>query len=127
MPAYNDRFFSPAAPVTHVKLCSSAGQSQSDIPMLIDSGADVTLVPKSAVDALGLQRSDTKCELAAFDGATSVSDVVHAELVFLRRIFRGRFLIVDQEVGWNLRSRHPESSLRAPRRTKPSVGRAKVC
>jgi hypothetical protein len=59
MAAYNDRLFSPAAPVAYVKFRSVAGKALSDIPMLIDSGGDVTLVPKFAVDSLELERSAT--------------------------------------------------------------------
>ena len=100
MPAYDDRLFSPAAPVVHAKLrYPQTGETQSDVPMLIGSGADVTLVPKSAVDSLELERSDTKYELLAFDGAKSASEAVRPELVFLGRIFRGQFLVIDQEVG----------------------------
>jgi predicted aspartyl protease len=100
MPAYDDRLFSPAAPVVHARLRRSpAEQTQIDIAMLIDSGADVTLVPKSAVDSLGLELSATKYELIAFDGARSVSEAVQAEIVLLGRIFRGQFLLLDQETG----------------------------
>ena len=35
MPAYDDRLFSPAAPVAQVKLRSSTGKSQSDIPLVM--------------------------------------------------------------------------------------------
>ncbi len=83
MPAHDDRLFSPPAPVVQVKLRHPAsGKDQSDISMLMDSGADVTLVPKSAADSLEFERSTTKYELVAFDGATSVSEAVHAELFF---------------------------------------------
>ena len=91
MPAYDDRLFSPAAPVVYARLRGSpSGTIRSDIPMLIDSGADVTLVPEPAVDSLALERSGIKYELVAFDGAKSVSEAVHAELFFLGRIFRGQ-------------------------------------
>ncbi len=100
MPAYDDRLFSPAAPVVRLELRHApSGKTQSDIPMLIDSGADVTLIPRSAADSLELDRSDTKYELVAFDGAKSVSEAVHAELFFLGRLFRGQFLVIDHEMG----------------------------
>jgi hypothetical protein len=100
MPAYDDRLFSPAAPVVHVELRGvQSGKTQSEILMLIDSGADVTLVPKAAVDSLELERSSTRFELIAFDGAKSESEEIHAELAFLGRVFRGRFLVIDDEVG----------------------------
>ncbi|MGH9907103.1 MAG: retropepsin-like aspartic protease, partial [Pyrinomonadaceae bacterium] len=72
----------------------------SDVPMLLDSGADVTLIPQPSINELGLtiDRSE-RYELMAFDGSTSVAQVVQVDLVLLRRVFRGRFLIIDQECG----------------------------
>lgn len=100
MTAYDDRLFSPPAPIVLVKLRKPQTEtSQSEVPMLLDSGADVTLLPQSVVDALGIERSDTRFELIAFDGTKSVSEVVQAELVLLGRMFRGQFLLIDQEVG----------------------------
>jgi len=40
--------------------------------MLLDTGADVTLIPKSAVDQLGVVHgSEEECELMGFDGSRS--------------------------------------------------------
>lgn len=100
MPAYDDSRFSPPAPVVHLTLrCPRTGETQTDIPMLIDSGADVSLLPKAVVDSLNLERSETKYQLLAFDGELSISEAVLDELLFLGRIFKGQFLIVDQAVG----------------------------
>ena len=38
-------------------------------------------------------------ELMGFDGTRSFAVVVELEMVFLNRIFRGRFLLIDQEIG----------------------------
>jgi len=38
-------------------------------------------------------------ELTGFDGHKSVAKSVQLELVFLRRTFRGRFLVVDSQSG----------------------------
>jgi hypothetical protein len=67
MPGYDDRLFCPAAPVVHAKLRKFPGtETQSQISLLTDSGADVTLVPKSVADSLELEHSTTKYELIAF-------------------------------------------------------------
>jgi len=100
MPAYDDRLFSPAAPVVRVTLRNpQTGQNKSDLPMLIDSGADVTLLPKSAIHSLGLGLSGASYELIAFDGTASVSGAVRAQLVLLGKTYRGQFLLTDDEVG----------------------------
>jgi hypothetical protein len=101
MPAYDASLFDPPAPVARVTLRNlSDGAAASDVLMLIDSGAEVTLVPRLSADQLGLRDdSGETCELMGFDGSMSVSQVVELDLIFLRRAFRGRYLIIDQECG----------------------------
>ena len=54
MPAHDDNV-SPPAPIARVGLRHpESGESVADIPMLIDSGADATLLPRSAVATLGI-------------------------------------------------------------------------
>ncbi len=68
--------------------------------MLIDSGADVTLVPRMSVELLGVSINPSEgYELKGFNDITSVAQVVLLDLVFLRRAFKGRFLLLDQEWG----------------------------
>jgi hypothetical protein len=54
MPAYGDYFFDPPTPLAKVTL---RGQKHDtilpDVSMLLDSGADVTLIPQDAVHVLG--------------------------------------------------------------------------
>jgi len=102
MPAYESNFFSPPAPVAKVMLRNSeSGATLADVPLLIDSGADVTLLPKASVDFLGISVSaNSGYELTGFDGSASISQSVRAEVVFQRKIFRGEFLLTNQEVGF---------------------------
>jgi hypothetical protein len=68
--------------------------------MLIDSGADVTLVPQQSIALLGATvDSDATYEVMGFDGRKSIAHVASLEMIFLRRVFRGRFLIGTQECG----------------------------
>ena len=54
MPAYDGALFSPPAPLARVTLRHpSSGAAVSDVPMLLDTGADVTLLPQSYVERLG--------------------------------------------------------------------------
>ena len=101
MPAYDHMLFSPPAPMARVTLRDpETGTVLPDVLMLIDSGADATLVPQSSVGLLGVQVSpDESYELLAFDGTPSVSQVVRLDLVLLRHTFKGRFLILNQEWG----------------------------
>ena len=101
MPAYDQGFFNPPGPIAIITLrTSSNGNAVPDVPMLIDSGADVTLVPQQSITLLGATvHSDTAYEIMGFDGRKSFAHVASLDLIFLRRVFRGRFLIGNQEWG----------------------------
>ena len=65
--------------------------------MLLDTGADVSLLPRSQV--AGLASPDAKqYELEAFDGTKSTAPAITVELQFLGKSFRGQFLLID---GWH--------------------------
>ena len=68
--------------------------------MLIDTGADVTLLPRDAVEQLGVAPLEDKLyEVEGFDGGAKLAEVVQVELVFLGKSFKGQFLLIDQTVG----------------------------
>lgn len=99
MPAYDATRFAPPAPLGLVTLRNTAtGASVSAVPALLDSGADVTLVPREAVLRVGLSIDPAAVyELMGFDGARSSVQAVHLDLGFLGKTFRGRFLVFDHE------------------------------
>jgi hypothetical protein len=69
--------------------------------MLIDTGADITLLPRARVNELGIVTNpDIKYELMGFDGRTCEVQATELDLIFQRRVFRGRFLVTQQEVGF---------------------------
>ena len=56
MPAYDSVLFNPPAPLARVTIRhSSPGATVSDVPMLLDTGADVTLLPQASVERLGIR------------------------------------------------------------------------
>lgn len=102
MPAYNSSLFSPPAPVASVTLRNpETGATLTDVLLLIDSGADATLLPQAAVDQLGIALSaNAGYELTGFDGSASTSRSVRADLLWQRKTFKGEFLLINQEVGY---------------------------
>lgn len=70
-----------------------------DIPMLLDSGADVTLLPQPAVQRLGVPFEEEGFELVGFDGNRSVAPSVRLNLSLCGKSFKGRYLVLDQEWG----------------------------
>lgn len=100
MLAYDTNLFDPPAPVAQVTLRNPQNAATlSDVLMLLDSGADVTLIPNSVLDSLNMAAANEIYELMGFDGSTSLAPVVRLEMRFLNRTFRGRFLLYDQEWG----------------------------
>ena len=101
MPAYDGSAYSPPAPVAHVIVTDPAtSQSVSDVPMLVDTGADVTLLPLLAIqsfvpDSLSLPTY----ELEGFEGTRTLAKVVQLEIQLFGKSFRGQYLLVDGSHG----------------------------
>lgn len=56
MPEYDAENFDPPAPVVYVILRNPAtGASLQNVPMLIDTGADVTVLPRTYVEQLEIE------------------------------------------------------------------------
>ena len=100
MPPYDDRLFAPPAAVLNARLRNPQnGVIVPDVLLLIDTGADVTLLPRGAVNAAGIEQTGAAYELLTFDGRSSAAGAVRADLLMLGRAFRGQFLVIDQQVG----------------------------
>ncbi len=101
MPAYDSKRFDPPAPLAYVTLRNPVtGSIWKDVQMLLDSGADVTMIPQAAAGLLGLNVAlDKQYELKGFDGHRSSAPVVQVDLVFARWTFQGQFLLIDQSWG----------------------------
>jgi hypothetical protein len=101
MPGYDGARFDPPAPMATVTLRNPDNHAVvSDVPMLLDSGADVTLIPQASADLAGAEVVPGKqYELIGFNGSLSLVAVVRLEVHFCGRTFRGQFLLSDQEWG----------------------------
>lgn len=101
MPEYDKAHYDPPAPIAQVTLRNpNNGVEFANHELLMDTGADVTLLPRSAVERLGVQLvSDVSYELIAFDGTRSSAPVADLDMIFLNRRYRGRYLLTDAEQG----------------------------
>ena len=98
MPAY-DPNFRPPAPVALVTLhLSTSGTSVANVPMLLDTGADISLIPRAVISAVDII-SDRSYELESFDGTKTISPSIQLEMQFLGKSFRGQFLVIDSDYG----------------------------
>jgi predicted aspartyl protease len=71
MPSYDTTHFDPPAAVVQVMLCNPhSGATISDVLLLLDTGADITLLPRTAVEQLGVPLlAGQRYELMGFDGS----------------------------------------------------------
>jgi len=101
MPSYDASRFDPPAPVAQVALRDmQTGATVRDVPLLLDTGADITLLPQVAVERLGVAiQTERSYELRGFDGSISAAPVVVLDLIFLGRAFRGPYLVIAREDG----------------------------
>jgi len=76
------------------------GRVWANVPVLLDTGADVTLLPRECVNQLQIPIEPAQVyELMGFDGTRSTAMAVNLDVIFLGLNFRGRFLLTDQPDG----------------------------
>jgi len=101
MTEYDSENFNPPAPVAYVTLRNPAtGDVLTNVPMLIDTGADATLVPAEVVEKLGIIAEENKAfEVQGFGGDTNYLKSAKLDLLLLNKTFKGEYLLVDRPIG----------------------------
>lgn len=101
MPDYDSNSTNPPAPIAYVTLRNPENSLEIiNVPMLLDTGADATLLPQKYVESLELSDLETRIfEVAAFDEAKSYSEVVILQMIFEGRSFSGEYLTINQDCG----------------------------
>jgi hypothetical protein len=101
MPAYDSSRFDPPASVVLVTVRrTDNGEEVAAVPMLMDTGADISLVPEWVIEALQIEPSgESVYELENFIGETIVTAAVFLDVVFCQRRFRGQYVSIEQEWG----------------------------
>src|ERR1700722_19713273 len=101
MPAYDGVNFHPPAPTAVVLVRNIAtGAILADVTMQIDTGADMTLLPRSVIAQLAIPSLPAgQFEIMAFDGTRSATDAVETDMIFLNVAYRGKYLLTDEDVG----------------------------
>jgi hypothetical protein len=101
MQDYDAAQYDPPAPVVSVTLRSqTVAADESTCVLLLDTGADITLLPRRAVE--GLRETpivESSYKLVSFDGTQSSAAVATLDLIFLNRRFRGKFAIINDDRG----------------------------
>ncbi len=101
MPAFEAVGFDPPAAVASVILRDGkSGKSVSNVVLLLDTGADVTLIPRVAIEQSKMEPViGIEYDLIGFDGTRQKSQAIDLDMIFEGRTFRGRYLLTDSEMG----------------------------
>lgn len=101
MTKYDNTHHNPPAPVAWVVIeHPDTGAKVSAVPMLIDSGADLTLLPAAIIEQLGLLLdTETGYELEGYDASRKIAHPATAVLEVGAFRFKGAYLFADREIG----------------------------
>lgn len=98
MPVYETEAFRPPAPVIRARVVGPAG-TLSDVPLVLDSGADVSVVPLAAAVAVGAPIGPPATAIRFLAGREIVVAQAQLAIEFLRYRFRGSFLVIESSYG----------------------------
>lgn len=98
MPSYERSGFDPPASVVNARLLGPNG-TRADVPLLLDSGADVSVVPLSAVRAVGASIRPNRTPIRFLGEKEIFVDEADLAVEFLRYRFRGTFLVIESSYG----------------------------
>ena len=99
MPAYEAGDFAPPAPVARAVVRGPAGATRPDVPLLIDTGADISVIPQSVASAVNAEVRPSDIAIRFYDGSERTCDVAELTVEFLRYRFQGVFVVVDSDYG----------------------------
>jgi hypothetical protein len=101
MPAYDSNLFEPPAPIALVSIRDpGSGKTVHEVPMLIDSGSDVSLIPQTSIDELEFEIDpNAGYELQGFDGHSSLAQAVTLDVIFAKKLIRGKYVVVNSGMG----------------------------
>ena len=93
MPAYHGSLFIPPAPLAKLTLRYPQNEATvTDTLVLLDSGTDVTSLPQSSVDRLGISINlNEGYELIGLDRSVSIASVAQLNLFFSGRALKNNF------------------------------------
>lgn len=96
---YDSEHFDPPAPIAHIVVLNHVtNESAADVPMLIDSGADVSLLPADVAARLGLVTVGEQV-LQSYDGERRSAPFVEATVCWGKYTFKGQYVVGTADVG----------------------------
>ncbi len=96
-----DKSFDPPAPIAEVVLRKiETSERIRNIPMLLDTGADVSLLPSSALKKLKVSPvPNENFRLEGYNSNEKTVEVFQLQVIFLGKRFTGKYCAIDDEIG----------------------------
>lgn len=99
MTNYNQSFDPPAPTAKLILRNVETGERVGDVSVLLDTGADISLLPLSAIEKLKIAPSGETVNLIGFDESKSTSEIYRLQVIFLGKRFSGDYCAIDGEIG----------------------------
>ncbi len=96
-----DETFEPPAPIAKIALRKiDTGERIGDVSMLLDTGADISLLPSSIVENLKIKPLlNETFKLEGTYGNQKSVEVFYLQVIFLGKRYTGKYSLIDDEIG----------------------------
>jgi predicted aspartyl protease len=98
MPEYESTGYNPPAPVARVTVIGD-GEPVVDVPLLIDTGADGSVIPRTVALLVGADLTPAADLIVSYTGERLHCEQATLTVKFERVTVKGPFLVVDTEQG----------------------------
>ena len=99
MSDYEAGGWDPPAPIVRVTVRGPAETAIADVPMLIDTGSDVSVVPQAVVEAIEAPIYPSRVPIEFYGGAEEAWDEANLSVEFDGFRFAGLFLVTTASYG----------------------------
>jgi predicted aspartyl protease len=95
-----DESFDPPAPIAEIVLRNAqTGAQSAKIKMLLDTGADISLLPLKIIEQTKIEAANETINLFGFDENQTVAEIYHLQIIFLGKKISGNYCAVNDETG----------------------------
>jgi len=95
-----DETFDPPAPIAEIVLRNvRTGERSDKIKMLLDTGADISLLPLKTIEQMKIEATTETVNLLGFDESQSVAKIYNLQIIFLGKRVTGNYCTIDDKIG----------------------------